>query len=60
MEAHSGITIIVALLCSLIGLSLLFWSLRLIWQVIRSPVALAMMIGLLALTISLSTLQAAP
>jgi uncharacterized membrane protein len=60
MEAHSGIAIIVILLCSLIGLSLLFWSLRLIWQVIRSPLALAMMIGLLALTISLTTVQAMP
>ena len=38
MEAHSGVAIIVILLSGLIGLSLLFWSLRLIWQVIRSPV----------------------
>ena len=60
MEAHSGIAIIVTILCSLIGLSLLFWALRLIWQLIRSPVAAAMMIGLLALTISLSNLHSSP
>jgi uncharacterized membrane protein YwzB len=60
MEADILVMTIIIILCGLIFLSLLFWALRLIWEVMRSPVAFAILVALLALTVSLTALQAMP
>jgi hypothetical protein len=60
MEADIIVVTIVTLLGGLIFLSVLFWTLRLIWEVISSPVAFAIILALLALTVSLTALQAMP
>jgi hypothetical protein len=59
MEADSGLSVIMIILGGMIGLSLLFWALRLLWEIVRSPVALAILIALLALAVSLTTMQVA-
>lgn len=50
-------TIMIVILAGLVGLAVLMWVLGLIWRIIRSPAAIAIVIGLLALTISLMVLQ---
>jgi hypothetical protein len=60
MEADILVMTIITILGALIFLSLLFWALRLIWEVMRSPVAFAILVALLALTVSLTALQAMP
>jgi hypothetical protein len=57
MEPNSGVTIIIVFLGGLIALSVLFWVLRLLWEIIRSPTAMAILIALLALTFSLMAMQ---
>jgi hypothetical protein len=57
MEPNSGVTIIIVFLGGLIALSVLFWVLRLLWEIIRSPTAMAILIALLALTISLMAVR---
>ena len=57
MEPNSGATIIIVFLGGLIALSVLFWVLRLLWEIIRSPTAMAILIALLALTISLMAVR---
>lgn len=37
MEANSIATILAMILVGLIGLSLLFWLTRLIWEIVTSP-----------------------
>jgi hypothetical protein len=60
MEANAIAAILAMILVGLIGLSLLFWLSRLIWEIVTSPVGLAILIALLALLIGLVALQAAP
>lgn len=50
------VTALLALLIGLIALSLLFWTFRLVWNIIRSPVAFAILLSLLALLTSLMAL----
>jgi hypothetical protein len=57
MEPNSGVTIIIVFLGGLIALSVLFWVLRLLWEIIRSPTAMAILIALLALTISMMAMR---
>jgi hypothetical protein len=57
MEPNSGATIIIVFLGGLIALSVLFWVLRLLWEIIRSPTAMAILIALLALTFSMMAMQ---
>jgi hypothetical protein len=57
MEANSIATILAMLLVGLIGLSLLFWLGRLIWEIVTSPTAVAILISLLALLVGLVALQ---
>jgi len=57
MEPNSGVTIIIVFLGGLIALSVLFWVLRLLREIIRSPTAMAILIALLALTFSLMAMQ---
>ncbi len=57
MEPNSGATIIIVFLGGLIALSVLFWVLRLMWEIIRSPTAMAILIALLALTFSMMAMQ---
>jgi len=57
MEANSVATILAMILVGLIGLSLLFWLGRLIWEIVTSSTALAILIALLALLIGLVALQ---
>lgn len=59
MEADGGVSVLIVLLGGLIGLSVLFWTLRLIWGIVQSPVALAILLALLALVISMTDLQVA-
>lgn len=60
MEPGSGFSLVLAILGGLIGLSLAFWAVRLLWEIVRSPVALAIMIALFALTVSLIAPLGAP
>ena len=57
MEPNSGATIIIVFLGGLIALSVLFWVLRLLWEIIRSPTAMAILLALLALTFSMMAMQ---
>ena len=57
MEPNSGATIIIVFLGGLIALSVVFWVLRLLWEIIRSPTAMAILIALLALTFSMMAMQ---
>lgn len=57
MKTNSIAAILAMLLVGLIGLSLLFWLGRLIWEIVTSPTALAILIGLLALIVGLVALQ---
>jgi len=57
MEANSIAVILAMILVGLIGLSLLVWLGRLIWEIVTSPTALAILIGLLALLVALVALQ---
>lgn len=59
MEANAVVSILAIILVALIGLSLLFWLGRLIWEIVTSPTALAILISLLALLVGLVALQAA-
>jgi hypothetical protein len=59
MEPDTGFAIVLGILGGLIGLSVFFWAFRLIWEIIRSPVALGILISLFALTVSLFTSMAA-
>lgn len=60
MDTSSGFSLVLAVLAGLIGLSLIFWAVRLVWEIVRSPVALAILIALLALTVSLIEPLSAP
>lgn len=60
MEADGGVAALIILLGGLIGLSIMFWALRLVWVIVQSPVALAILLALLATVLSLTALQAAP
>jgi hypothetical protein len=60
MDTSSGFSLVLAVLTGLIGLSLIFWAARLVWEIVRSPVALAILIALLALTVSLIEPLSAP
>lgn len=60
MEPDSGFSLVLVILVGLIGLSLIFWAARLLWEIVRSPVALAILIALLALTVSLIAPLSAP
>ena len=60
MDTSSGFSLVLAVLAGLIGLSLIFWAVRLVWEIVRSPVALAILIALLALTVSLIVPLSAP
>lgn len=60
MDTSSGFSLVLAVLTGLIGLSLIFWAVRLVWEIVRSPVALAILIALLALTVSLIEPLSAP
>lgn len=53
MEPNSILSLVLAILGCIIGLSLIYWSIRLLWEIMRSPVALAILIALFALTVSL-------
>lgn len=57
MEANAIAAILAMILVGLIGLSLLFWLSRLIWEIVTSPTALAILISLLALLVGLVALQ---
>jgi len=57
MEAESIAAILAMILVGLIGLSLLCWLGRLIWEIVTSPTALAILIALLALLVGLVALQ---
>lgn len=57
MEPNSLTAILAMILVGLIGLSLLFWLGRLIWEIATSPTALAILIGLLDLLAALVALQ---
>jgi hypothetical protein len=57
MEANPIATALAMILVGLIGLSLLFWLGRLIWEIVTSPTALAILIALLALLVGLVALQ---
>lgn len=59
MEADGGVSVLIILLGGLIGLSILFWALRLVWVIVQSPVALAILLALLAIVLSLTALQVA-
>lgn len=59
MEPNSLAAILAMILVGMIGLSLLFWLGRLIWEIVTSPTALAILIGLLALLVGLVAMQAA-
>ena len=59
MEANAIAAILGMILVGLIGLSLLFWLSRLIWEIVTSPTAFAILIGLFALLVGLVALQAA-
>lgn len=59
MEADGGVSVLIIVLGGLIGLSVLFWALRLVWAIIQSPVALAILLALLALVLSMTALQIA-
>jgi hypothetical protein len=59
MEANAIAAILAMILVGLIGLSLLFWLGRLIWEIVISPTALAILIALPALLVGLVALQAA-
>lgn len=59
MEADGGVSALIIVLSSLIGLSVLFWALRLVWAIVQSPVALAILLALLALVISMTALHVA-
>lgn len=59
MEANAVALTLAAILVVLIGLSLLFWLGRLIWEIVTSPTALAILIGVLALIVGLVALQTA-
>ncbi len=59
MEANSIAVILAMILVGLIGLSLLVWLGRLIWEIVTSPTALAILIALLALLVALVAFQAA-
>ena len=59
MEPYGGASVLIILLGGLIGLSILFWALRLVWVIVQSPVALAMLLALLAIVLSLTALQVA-
>lgn len=59
MEADGGVSALIILLGGLIGLSILFWALRLVWVIVQSPVALAILLALLAIVLSLTALQVA-
>jgi hypothetical protein len=48
------------ILVGLIGLSPLFWLSRLIWEIVTSPTALAILIGLSALLVGLVALHGGP
>jgi hypothetical protein len=52
MDSGSGFSLVLAILGSLVGLCLIFWSIRLLWEIMRSSVALAILIPLFALTVS--------
>ena len=54
------VAIILAILIGLIVLSVLYWTMRVIWNVMQSPVALALLVGSLALTTSLIAISAPP
>jgi hypothetical protein len=56
MEADGGLSILIVIIGGLIGLSVLFWTLRLLWTIVRSPVALAILLALLALAVSMTTM----
>jgi hypothetical protein len=45
MEADGGVSVLIILLGGLIGLSILFWALRLVWVIVQSPVALAILLA---------------
>jgi hypothetical protein len=57
MEANAVALTLAVILVVLIGLSLLFWLGRLIWEIVTSPTALAILIGVLALIVGLVALQ---
>jgi hypothetical protein len=59
MEADGGVSVLIILLGGLIGLSILFWALRLVWVIVQSPVALTILLALLAIVLSLTALQVA-
>lgn len=59
MEADGSVSVLIILLGGLIGLSILFWALRLVWVIVQSPVALAILLALLAIVLSLTALQVA-
>lgn len=60
MEANAIAAVLGMILVGLIGLSLLFWLSRLIWEIITSPTALAILIGLFALLVGLVALHGGP
>ena len=55
MGANFISTILAIVPIGMIGLSLLFWLGRLIWEIATSPTALAIPIGLVALLVGLVT-----
>jgi hypothetical protein len=58
METDPLVTILAMILVGLIALSVLFWFIRLVWGVVSSPTALAILLALLALLVGFVALQA--
>jgi hypothetical protein len=57
MDTQSIQLLILLVFLSLIGLSVLLWLLKQVWMVINTPVAIAILIGLLAIFLQFTTLN---
>ena len=57
MDSQTIQTVILLVFLSLIGLSVLLWVVKQIWMIITTPVAIAILIGLLAIFLHFTTVQ---
>jgi hypothetical protein len=57
MDTQSVQLLILFAFMALIGLSVLLWVVKQIWMVINTPVAIAIVIGLLAIFLHFTTLN---
>lgn len=57
MDSQTIQLVILLVFLSLIGLSVLLWVVKQVWMIINTPVAIAILIGLLAIFLHFTTVQ---